>query len=99
MPLGVTNGVSAFQRIIDTVIQKHGLRRTYQSYLDNITMGGATVEEHDKNFAAFLKASQEENLTFNKKKTIKRSTEIDLLGYRPSFGSVVSGQTRTASNL
>jgi len=29
VPLGVTNGVSAIQRIIDTVIQKHGLRRTY----------------------------------------------------------------------
>jgi len=54
VPLGATNGVSAFQRIIDTVIQKHGLHRTY-AYLDNITVGTATVEEHDKNLAAFLK--------------------------------------------
>ena len=87
VPLGVTNAVSAFQRIVDTVFQQHGLRRTY-AYLDNITAGGATVEEHDKNLAAYLKATQEENLTFYEKKTVKRATEIDLLGYRPSFGSI-----------
>ena len=86
-PLGVMNGVLAFQRIIDTVIQKHGLHRTY-AYPHNNTMGDATVEEHDKNLAAFLKASQEENLTFNEKKTVKRATEIDLLRYILSFGSI-----------
>ena len=87
MLLGVTNGVSAFQRIIDSVIKKHKLKRTY-AYLDNITVGGVTAEEHDKNLLAFLKASQEENLTFNDQKTVKRVTEIDLLGYRLSMGSI-----------
>jgi len=56
-----------FERIIDTVIQKHRLRRTY-AFLDNITIGDATVEENDKNLPAFLKASREENLTFNEKR-------------------------------
>ena len=36
----------------------------------------------------FLKASQEENITFNEKKTVKRVTEIDLLGYRLSHGCI-----------
>jgi len=76
-----------FERIIDTVIQKHRLRRTY-AFLDNITIGDATVEKNDKHLPAFLKASREENLTFNEKKTVKRTTEIDLLGYRLSFGSI-----------
>ena len=75
-----------FQRIIDTVIQKHGPRRTY-AYLDNVTACVATVEEHDKNLAAFPKASLEENLALNEKTTVKRATEIDQLGYRLSFGS------------
>ena len=35
-----------------------------------------------------MKASQEENITFNEKKTVKRVTEIDLLGYRLSHGSI-----------
>jgi len=37
---------------IDTVIQKHGLRRTYAD-LDNIAVGSATVEERVKNIAMF----------------------------------------------
>ena len=76
--------MSAFQRIIDTVIQKHRLKRTY-AYLDNITVGGVTEKEHDENLDAFLKALQEENITFNEKKTVKRVTEIDLLGYTVSW--------------
>jgi len=76
--------VSAFQRIIDTVIQKHGLRRTY-AYLDNIAVGGATVEEHDKNLTAFLTKPRKKKILHLTKKTVKRSTEIDLLGYRLSW--------------
>jgi len=67
MAFGVTNGVSAFQRIKDTVIKKHRLKRIY-AYLDNITVGGVTEKEHDENLDAFLKASQEENITFNEKR-------------------------------
>ena len=44
----VTNGVSAFQRVIDDFIKRHNLKKVY-AYLDDITVTGATAEEHDHN--------------------------------------------------
>jgi len=75
------------KNIINTVIQKHGLRHTY-AYLDNIAVGGATVEERVKNIAAFLKSRKKKIVHLTKKRSANRATEIDLLGYRLSFGSI-----------
>ncbi len=48
IPFGVTNGVAAFHRIMDQLVDKHGLKGTYV-YMDNITVCGETQEEHDSN--------------------------------------------------
>jgi len=48
LPFGVTNGVSAFQRIIDGIISQNSLQRTY-AHLDNITIGGTSKADHDQN--------------------------------------------------
>ena len=47
LPFGVTNGVSAFQRIIDGIISQSSLQWTY-AYLHNITVGGTSKADHDK---------------------------------------------------
>ena len=73
--------------LLQTPVQKHKLKRTH-AFLDNISVGGVTVEEHDKNLKAFLKAAKEESLNFNEKNTVKKMTEIDLLGYRLSFDRI-----------
>ena len=39
IPFGVTNGVPQFQRVIDDIVMKEGLKDTYP-YLDNVTIGG-----------------------------------------------------------
>jgi len=46
LPFVVTNGVSAFQRIIDRLISQKKLKRTC-AYLDNI-IGGTDRRDHDK---------------------------------------------------
>ena len=51
MPFGVTNGVSTFQRIIDNLIKKYKLKKTY-AYLDNVTVTGRDKDEHNQNLKA-----------------------------------------------
>ena len=53
IPFGVTNGVPAFQREMDNLVQVEGLKDTFP-YLDNITVTGHTQEEHDRNVKRLL---------------------------------------------
>ena len=87
IPFGVTNGVSAFQRSIDSVISKHKLTGTY-AYLDNITIVGKSKEEHDRRLQRFLDATEQEGLTLNDAKSILSKTEIKLLGYKISQNNI-----------
>ena len=45
---GLTNGVSGFQRVMSDFIQSKRLQNTF-AYLDDITICGKSIEEHDKN--------------------------------------------------
>ena len=80
IPFGVTNGVSAFQRTIDKIIQDESLEDTF-AYIDNVTICGRTQEEPDKNLAAFLEVCEKYNITLNNSKSIISATSITLLGY------------------
>ena len=51
LPVGVTNGVSFFQRFIDYLIEKYCLCGTY-AYLDNITVSGDNTADHDDKLKA-----------------------------------------------
>lgn len=51
IPFGIKNGLAAFQRVVDQIVDKEGLEGTFASYLDNITVGGDSKEEHDQNVA------------------------------------------------
>ena len=64
---GLSNAVPAFQRVIDDIIKENDCKGTV-AYLDNITVGGKTQEEHDKNLAKFFKVASDCNLTFNEAK-------------------------------
>ena len=65
MPFGVTNGVSTFQRIIDNLIEKYKLKKTY-AYLDNVTVTGHDKDEHNQNLKVLLNAASCEAFTLNK---------------------------------
>ena len=87
LPFGVTNGASAFQRVIDNLIKRHNLQKVY-AYLDDLTVTGSTLEEHDRNLEALLEAAKSEGLTFNEDKSKLRRNVIHLLGYEISHGQI-----------
>ena len=67
LPFGVTNGLFAFQRVMDDFIKRQNLKKVYV-YLDNLTITGATKEEHQKNLQRLLEAAKTDELTFNESK-------------------------------
>ena len=56
LPFGVTNGVAAFQRCIDSFIKRFNLKKVH-AYLDDLTVTGATLAEHDMNLKLLLDAT------------------------------------------
>ena len=85
IPFVLTNGVPCFQRIIDQIIKSNKCTGMY-TYLDNITVGGKTQEEHDANLAKFLKVAKDCNLTLNKKRYVYSADCIIKLSYQINRG-------------
>ncbi|MCP3694687.1 MAG: hypothetical protein GY917_20985, partial [Planctomycetaceae bacterium] len=67
VPFGVTNGVSVFQREMDRMVDRYGLRATFP-YLDNVTICGHDQQDHDANLQKFLHTA----------KTLLKSTSFPL---------------------
>ena len=87
LPFGVKNGVPAFQKIMDDVIESHKLTGTF-AYLDYITVVGKNQQEHDKNLQVFLDTAKALNLPFNDSKSIFSVNQISLLGYTIANGNI-----------
>ena len=87
LPFRVKNGVLAFQKITDDVIESHVLTGTF-AYLGNITVVGKDQQEHDKNLKAFLDTAKTLNLSFNNLKSIFSVNEINFLGYTIYNGNI-----------
>ena len=81
------NGVPCFQRIIDEIMKSNKGTSTY-AYLDNITVGRKTQEEHEANLEKFLKVAKDCNLTLNKDKCVYSPECINFLGYQINSGSL-----------
>ena len=80
LAFSLTNVVPAFQRIVDNFVRDYGLKKTFL-YLDDITICGATKEEHEINLQNFLDTARKINLTFNLDKCVFGTTKISLLGH------------------
>lgn len=80
IPFGVTNGVSAFQRCIDDIVEREKLTDTFV-YVDNVTICGKDQQEHDYNLQRFYNVAKKCNITLNQSKSIISTTSITLLGY------------------
>ena len=50
IPFSLTNAVPCFQQIVDGIIKSNRSEGIF-AYLDNITVGGATQEDHNKNLS------------------------------------------------
>ena len=93
LPFGVTNGTAAFQRTIDGIIEKEELSDTF-AYVDNVTICGKTIEEHNRNLKNFEQAAAKYNLTFNIDKSIYCSESITLLGYQVEHHAIKPDPSR-----
>ena len=87
LPFVVTNGVSAFQRVIECFIRRNKLKKVY-AYLDDLTVTGSTMEEHDQNLQALLEAAKRDNFTLNEEKSKIRMKSVNLLGYQTPHGQI-----------
>ena len=79
LPFGVTNGVSCFQREMDSFVEENSLKATFP-YLDNITICGKDQADHDANLEKFLIAAKKINLNYNKEKCEFSTRKLYLLG-------------------
>jgi hypothetical protein len=87
LAFGLTNGVACFQRLIDGIVETEKLHRTYP-YLDDITVAGRTMEEHDTNVNKFMLTARQHGLTLNEDKCVFAQTSVKLLGYLVSHNSI-----------
>ena len=87
IPFGVTNGVAAFQRVIDQIIREENLEATF-AYLDNITVAGLSQSELDCNVKLFLSTCEKYGLTLNDSKTISSVRTLNILGYSVSHNCI-----------
>ena len=78
IPFGVTNGVAAFQRIMNRFIADEGLSDTF-AYLDDVTICGKNQTEHDKNLHRFLDSAKRKNLVYNEKKCTFSTRKLNIL--------------------
>ena len=95
IPFGVTNGVACFQRTIDSIITAEHLSATF-AYVDNVTICGSTMEEHDANLSNFLAVTEKYCITLNESKNILRVSTIKLLGYQVSHRIIQPDPDRLA---
>ena len=80
VPFGVTNGVSCFQRIMDSFIRSAKLDATF-SYLDDVIICGMTQQEHDLNLKNFLEAAAKVNIQYNEDKCVFSTQKLQILGH------------------
>ena len=85
LSFGLTNGVSAFQRVMDKIIQDEGLQGTF-AYLDDVTICGKDQADHDKNLEAFFRAAKKYKMAINHEKSRLSSSTLRILGYEISNG-------------
>ena len=87
MPFGVTNGVSKFQRNVDTIVNKEELLATFP-FLDNVTVCGHSEAELKINEEKFRAVAKKYNLTLNESKTISGVQSLPIIGYLVSHGEI-----------
>ena len=80
MPFGLTNGVAAFQRTIEKIIENENLSNVF-AFVDNATTCGNSQEEHDLNLKKFLEVTEKYSMTINKDTIIIAVSSLALLGY------------------
>ena len=91
LAFGVTNGVPAFQRTIDKIID--GLVSAVAD-IDDVVVGGTTKAKHDANLQAFIARAKEFGLVLNKAKCKFNTQDLKFLGRHFHRGTVSPDRSR-----
>ncbi|KAA3670819.1 uncharacterized protein DEA37_0001015, partial [Paragonimus westermani] len=73
--------------LINNIITRANLKDTF-AYVDNVTICGQNMSEHNINYGKFLNAAKEYGLTFNEDKTTIAARIVTLLGFQISRGAI-----------
>ena len=65
---------------MDDIIRDENLRDTF-AYVDDVTVCGYTLEEHDRNLLLFRQALEKYGLTLNEEKSTFRVKRVTILGH------------------
>ena len=93
IPFGITNGVSAFQRIMDKIIDEEKLESTFV-FVDNVIIAGNSKQELSDNVNAYQSSAKKYNSTFNSDKSIEAAEELNTLGVSISHNRISPDYSR-----
>ena len=96
LPFGVTNGVAAFQRAIDMLIED---LEGVAANIDDVVVGGETQKEHDEALDKFMRVAEKRGLIINRKKSKFNTTELHFLGHVFKSGKMYPEKERMAPLL
>ena len=97
-PFGVTNGVSAFQRSIDNIVDKEKFSDTFVS-VNNVTICGKTPKEYEYNLQRFYDIVKMYNITLNENKSTISTNSITLLIYIYIYINILFITTRSHQTI
>ena len=93
IPFGLRNSPAAFNRALQTII---GDLPGVVVYMDDVVVGGQTLQEHDNNLQRLFQRASEANLTFSTEKCIFRGTKLRFLGHIITNGTIAPDPQRAA---
>jgi hypothetical protein len=86
LPFGLKGSSFSYQKMADLVLEPH--RKYARAYIDDVTVGGHTFEEHLKHLKNVLKAFQEVGIKFKLEKCEFAKPKIQLLGFIVGSGEI-----------
>ena len=81
LPFGIHSAPAIFQKFISQLLASH---EGAHPYLDDIIVGGDSIEEHDQRVSKVLETLQSANVQLNFKKSVFRVTSVKYLGFKLS---------------
>ena len=94
---GLVNATAEFQKVLDYHIQKAGLQRCCEVYVDDIIIHSATPEQHAKDLEAVLQMLFEVGLRVHPDKTVVGADVLEFLGHLVCGNGIAPLEARVAA--
>ncbi len=97
LPFGMVSGPSHFQRILDVEIGRAGLEGCAASFVDDLIIHSATVEQHIKDVAAVLQVLQDCGLRAHQDKSAFGASVLEYLGHNLYVDGLSPNEVKVAA--